>query len=282
MDYYISPILWLLLLLLMSFRTVAVSHLMPKFPLCSVQDVFSIFLCKRFELVRHDTPQSVVNTTTQYMDSTPAILHPVFARSFRCHPVYWRTDGQFYKIETDMGRQIRKSKGKTMKPNFFVFCEGESEVAYISHLRSQYRAPIQIIPRKSDSNISVRYIENCKREYVVISRYVLCVVYINCADSLLLNKPIIYSTSFICSCVSISSTNKILLFLTISRIVSIILNKRCVPSDSSVKKLKGTSGHCITIRMVVVHWYFLVMKQRDPIKRISMNSARWFAALNSE
>ena len=56
-----------------------------------------------------------------------------------------------------MGRQIRKSKGKTMKPNFFVFCEGESEVAYISHLRSQYRAPIQIIPRKSDSNISVRY-----------------------------------------------------------------------------------------------------------------------------
>lgn len=65
-----------------------------------------------------------------------------------------------------MGRQTRKSKGKTMKPNFFVFCEGESEVAYISHLRSQYRAPIQIIPRKSDSNISVRYIENCKREYV--------------------------------------------------------------------------------------------------------------------
>ena len=46
-----------------------------------------------------------------------------------------------------MGRQIRKSKGKTMKPNFFVFCEGESEVAYISHLRSQYRVPIQIIPR---------------------------------------------------------------------------------------------------------------------------------------
>ena len=66
-----------------------------------------------------------------------------------------------------MGRQTRKSKGKTMKPNFFVFCEGESEVAYVSHLRSQYRVPIQIITRKSDSNISVRYIENCKREYIV-------------------------------------------------------------------------------------------------------------------
>lgn len=66
-----------------------------------------------------------------------------------------------------MGRQVRKSKGKTMRPNFFVFCEGESEVAYVSHLRSLYRVPIQIIPRKSDSNISIGYIENCKREYVV-------------------------------------------------------------------------------------------------------------------
>lgn len=65
-----------------------------------------------------------------------------------------------------MGRKIRKSKGKTMKPNFFVFCEGESEVAYISHLRSQYRVPIQIISKKSDSNISIRYIENCKRDYI--------------------------------------------------------------------------------------------------------------------
>ena len=65
-----------------------------------------------------------------------------------------------------MGRNKRISKGKTMKPNFFVFCEGESEVAYISSLRSQYRLPIQIIPRKSDSNISIRYIENCKRKYV--------------------------------------------------------------------------------------------------------------------
>lgn len=65
-----------------------------------------------------------------------------------------------------MGRQIRKSKGKTMKPNFFVFCEGESEIAYVSFLRSQYRVPIQIIPRKSNSNISIPYIENCKREYI--------------------------------------------------------------------------------------------------------------------
>ena len=51
-------------------------------------DVFSIFLCKCFELVRHDTPQSAVNTTTQYMDSTPAIPHPEYfagVPAFRLH-----------------------------------------------------------------------------------------------------------------------------------------------------------------------------------------------------
>lgn len=53
-----------------------------------------------------------------------------------------------------------------MKPNFFVFCEGETEVTYVKYLRSLYHVPIQIIPKKSDSSISSKYIENCKRDYV--------------------------------------------------------------------------------------------------------------------
>lgn len=69
-----------------------------------------------------------------------------------------------------MARRVRTSKEKRMKPNFFVFCEGETEVAYVMHLRSKYRVPIQIIPRKSDSNISCRYIENCKKEYELTDR----------------------------------------------------------------------------------------------------------------
>ena len=44
-----------------------------------------------------------------------------------------------------MGRKVRISKGKQMKPNFFVFCEGETEIAYVKFLRSLYRAPIQVI-----------------------------------------------------------------------------------------------------------------------------------------
>lgn len=65
-----------------------------------------------------------------------------------------------------MKRTARVSKSKIMNPNFFVFCEGETEEVYIKFLRSVYRVPIQIISRKSDSNISDKYIERCKKEYV--------------------------------------------------------------------------------------------------------------------
>ena len=53
-----------------------------------------------------------------------------------------------------------------MRPNFFVFCEGETEIAYVKFLRSLYRAPIQVIPKKGKSNISEDYIEKSKNEYV--------------------------------------------------------------------------------------------------------------------
>ena len=65
-----------------------------------------------------------------------------------------------------MGRKTRISKGKQMKPNFFVFCEGETEIAYIKFLRSLYRAPIQVIVKKGKSNISEDYIERSQNEYV--------------------------------------------------------------------------------------------------------------------
>jgi hypothetical protein len=65
-----------------------------------------------------------------------------------------------------MARKARVSKGKMMRPNFFVFCEGKTEISYVEFLRSEFRVPIQIIPRKSDSNISDKYIKRCESEYV--------------------------------------------------------------------------------------------------------------------
>lgn len=69
-----------------------------------------------------------------------------------------------------MGRKIRLSKEKQMKPNFFVFCEGKTEIAYIKFLRSLYRVPIQVIPKKVKSNISKDDIENSKRDYVTTNQ----------------------------------------------------------------------------------------------------------------
>lgn len=46
-----------------------------------------------------------------------------------------------------MGREKRYSKAKKINPHFWVFCEGETEEAYVKHLRSQYRIPIEIVPK---------------------------------------------------------------------------------------------------------------------------------------
>ena len=62
-----------------------------------------------------------------------------------------------------MGRTVRNSRGKTMKPNFFVFCEGKTEINYVKFLRSVFRVPIQVIAKKSDSNISLDFIERSIR-----------------------------------------------------------------------------------------------------------------------
>lgn len=53
-----------------------------------------------------------------------------------------------------------------MKPNFFVFCEGKTEIAYVKFLRSLYRVPIQVITKMSKSNISTEDIERSKRDYI--------------------------------------------------------------------------------------------------------------------
>ena len=65
-----------------------------------------------------------------------------------------------------MARIQRVSKGKTMRPNYFVFCEGETEKAYVSILRAHYRAPIQIIAKKTLLNITPDLVNRVKAAYV--------------------------------------------------------------------------------------------------------------------
>ena len=65
-----------------------------------------------------------------------------------------------------MARKERTPKGKTMSPNYFVFCEGDTEVVYVEMLRAHYRLPIHIIAKKTLLNITPALIERCKSKYV--------------------------------------------------------------------------------------------------------------------
>jgi len=62
-----------------------------------------------------------------------------------------------------MAKYRRKSRGKTINPTFFVFCEGESEDTYISFLRSWYRLPIEIFSKKVGNRVTQSYINNTLR-----------------------------------------------------------------------------------------------------------------------
>lgn len=57
----------------------------------------------------------------------------------------------------------RASKGKKINPHFWVFCEGETEEAYVCFLRSKYRIPIEIVPKIVGNKITQRIIKNCKQ-----------------------------------------------------------------------------------------------------------------------
>ncbi|TVQ90220.1 MAG: RloB domain-containing protein [Bacteroidetes bacterium] len=62
-----------------------------------------------------------------------------------------------------MGSKRAAPKGKKIKPTFWVFCEGETEAAYIAMLRSQYRIPIEITTKVAGNSITEKYITKCKQ-----------------------------------------------------------------------------------------------------------------------
>lgn len=59
-----------------------------------------------------------------------------------------------------MARHQRISKGKTIRPTFFVFCEGETEEAYVGLLRQMYRIPVEISAKIAGNRITRQYIKN--------------------------------------------------------------------------------------------------------------------------
>ena len=63
-----------------------------------------------------------------------------------------------------MAKQRTASPSRTMKPVFLIFCEGETEEAYLDYLKQAYRSPIRIVPKIEGDSISQRLIDVRKKE----------------------------------------------------------------------------------------------------------------------
>jgi len=59
-----------------------------------------------------------------------------------------------------MSKKRKLDPERRMKPIFLVFCEGETEEAYINFLRQKYRLPVKVIPYITGLNISPKLIKN--------------------------------------------------------------------------------------------------------------------------
>ena len=62
-----------------------------------------------------------------------------------------------------MASKRTASKGKKINPHYWVFCEGETEEAYVAFLRSKYRIPIEIVPKIVGNKITSRFINKYKQ-----------------------------------------------------------------------------------------------------------------------
>lgn len=63
-----------------------------------------------------------------------------------------------------VSRKRRPSREKKINPKYWVFCEGETEEAYVGYLRSKYRLPIEIIPKVIGANINQRIVNSHKNK----------------------------------------------------------------------------------------------------------------------
>lgn len=86
-----------------------------------------------------------------------------------------------------------------MLPNFFVFCEGDSEVKYVEILRSYYRQPVHIIAKKTLLNITPALVERCKATYIQTKNDHTFLMYDLDVPSVLERLKKIPNTTLLCS-----------------------------------------------------------------------------------
>jgi hypothetical protein len=76
-----------------------------------------------------------------------------------------------------MARHKRETKGKAINPKFFVFCEGETESAYINHLKITFRKPVEIISKVTKNQVSARLIKESMKSFPSFEKDKVFLVY---------------------------------------------------------------------------------------------------------
>lgn len=64
----------------------------------------------------------------------------------------------------------RRSREKSIRPTFFVFCEGETEEAYVKYLRRKYRLPVEINTNIAGTGITAAHINRYKKGKITVSK----------------------------------------------------------------------------------------------------------------
>lgn len=65
-----------------------------------------------------------------------------------------------------MSRGRKISKGKEIRPTFFIFCEGVTEEHYVKYLKSKYRMPFEIDSKIAGNRITAGYIKHYKESKI--------------------------------------------------------------------------------------------------------------------
>jgi hypothetical protein len=98
-----------------------------------------------------------------------------------------------------MTSKQRQSKGKLVKPTFFVFCEGETEEVYVKYLRSLYRLPIEIDTKIAGNRITSQYLDNYKKQKTVHAKDKTFLIYDSDVEDILLKLQKIKGANLLCS-----------------------------------------------------------------------------------
>jgi hypothetical protein len=126
-------------------------------------------------------------------------------------------------------RPVRK-----MKQVYLVFCEGETEEAYLNFLRHAYQSPIKIVSRIEGTNISQKLIDKRKKELRISQKDKIATFLMYDLDVIPINEKLKE-----CKAISLCSSPCVELWF----LLHIQVQTSQLSTNDCIKKLKAT-GKC--------------------------------------